>query len=213
MEKLSNASAEILRQELDRELKGRKVDLTIGTAVYEGNAKQWRFQDGNFVSYDRSDSTRYRASSGIYSIHSPVRFKEWVFTEKEIPESPFDIVNAVKEKDDLPTVVIWELVSRNPGLAQRLKDIYMTVFWYRIAFPWACFLAVFLGIPLATKNERTGSLMAIITAVCLIVVYIVVAQIFLVLGKNGTLWPWFAGLAPTIGFIAAGAWRILRDKN
>ena len=55
--------------------------------------------------------------------------------------------------------------------------------------------------------------MAIITAVGLIVVYIVVAQIFLVLGKNGTLWPWFAGLAPTIGFIAAGAWRILRDKN
>lgn len=213
VEKLSSASPDELRQELRKELVGRKVDLTIGTAVYENEARQWRFKDGNFVSYDRSNSTRYRASSGIYSIHAPVKFNEWVFPETEIPESPFDIVNAVKEKDDLPTVVIWELVSRNPGLAQKLKDIYMTVFWYRIAFPWACFLAVFLGIPLATKNERTGSLMAIITAVCLIVVYIVVAQVFLVLGKNGTLWPWFAGLAPTIGFIAAGAFRILRDKN
>ena len=212
-EKLSNAAPDELRQELAKELVGRKVDLTIKVAVYDNKAGQWHFKDGSFVSYDRNDSTRYRASTGIYSIHSPVRFEEWVFPAKEIPESPFDIVNAVKEKDELPTVVIWELVSRNPGLAKRLKDVYMTVFWYRVAFPWACFLAVFLGIPLATKNERTGSLMAIIFAIVLIVVYIVIAQVFLVLGKGGILWPWFAGLAPTIGFIVAGALRILRDKN
>ena len=56
-------------------------------------------------------------------------------------------------------------------------------------------------------------LILIISAVMLIVVYIVVAQVFQVLGKGGILWPWFAGLAPTIGFIIAGALRILRDKN
>ena len=198
---------------LEKELSGRKVDLEIAEAVYDSDRKQWIFRNGNFISYDRSDSTRYRASSGVYSVHSPISFKEWVFAADEIPESPFDIVNAVKEKDELPTVVIWELVSRNPGLAKRLKDVYMTVFWYRVAFPWACFLAVFLGIPLATKNERTGSLMAIISAVILIVVYIVVAQVFQVLGKGGILWPWFAGLAPTIVFISAGAWKILSDRN
>ena len=95
----------------------------------------------------------------------------------------------------------------------RVHSIYMTVFYYRLAFPWACFLAVFLGIPLATKNERTGSLMAIITAVGIIVIYIVVAQVFLVLGKGGILNPVFAGLAPTAGFILAGAARIFFDRN
>jgi lipopolysaccharide export LptBFGC system permease protein LptF len=89
----------------------------------------------------------------------------------------------------------------------------MTVFYFRLAFPWACFLAVFLGIPLATKNERTGSLLAVITAVVLIVAYIVVAQIFQVLGKGGIIPPLFAGLAPTLAFILCGAWRLLTDGN
>ena len=89
----------------------------------------------------------------------------------------------------------------------------MTVFYYRLAFPWACFLAVFLGIPLATKNERTGSLLAIITAVVVIVAYIVIAQIFQVLGKSGFVNPVVAGLAPTAAFIICGAWRLLTDRN
>lgn len=135
------------------------------------------------------------------------------FPKNEIPEATNDILNAVKEKDDLPTWVIWDLVQRSPNMAERVKSIYMTVFYYRLAFPWACFLAVFLGIPLATKNERTGSLLAIITAMVIIVVYIVVAQVFLVLGKAGILNPMFAGLAPTAAFIACGAWRIYHDRN
>ena len=109
--------------------------------------------------------------------------------------------------------VILEIVQRNPKLPRRIKNIYMTVFYYRLAFPWACFLAVFLGIPLATKNERTGSLLAVITAVVIIVAYIVIAQIFQVLGKGGFIPPVVAGLAPTLAFIAYGAWRLVTDRN
>ena len=98
-------------------------------------------------------------------------------------------------------------------MPDRVKSIYATLFYYRLAFPWACFLAVFLGIPLATKNERTGSMLAIVSAIGVIVVYIVVAQVFLVLGKGGHVNPALAGLMPTIGFIGYGVWRILGDRN
>ena len=91
-------------------------------------------------------------------------------------------------------------------------SIYETVLYYRLAFPWSCFLAVFLGIPLATRNERTGSMMAIISAIALIVIYIVVAQLFLMLGKSGALNPMLCGLAPTIAFIIAGAIKISHDR-
>ena len=89
----------------------------------------------------------------------------------------------------------------------------MTLFFYRISFPWACLIAVFLGIPLATKNERTGSLMAIISAVVVIVAYIVVAQVFMILGKGGIIPPFIAGTLPTLGFIAYGVWRVFFDRN
>ena len=105
------------------------------------------------------------------------------------------------------------MLKRNPNMPPRARAIYETVFFYRIAFPWASFLAVFLGIPLAVKNERTGSMLAIISAIVLIVVYIVAAQLFLMLGKAGLVDPLVAGLAPTIAFIVVGTWRLLADRN
>ncbi len=202
-----------LEQAIYKELRGRKVDFQADSVTYDSEEESWSFRNGSFVSYDRSDETQFEASRGTSAMHDEISFDELVFDSSEIPETPDDIVNSIKEKDDLPTWVIWDLVQRNPNMAERVKSIYMTVFFYRLAFPWACFLAVFLGIPLATKNERTGSLMAIITAVVIIVVYIVVAQVFLVLGKGGLLNPVFAGLAPTAAFIFCGIWRVLHDRN
>ncbi|MCQ2379517.1 MAG: LptF/LptG family permease [Victivallaceae bacterium] len=200
------------RDALIKVLRGRKVDFFAKTAFYDSAKHMWVFRNGNFSSYDLNDETIYEASRGTITLHPDISYKEIVFLSKDVPETPFDIINAIKEKDDLPTADIYRLVQRNPDMAQRVKDIYMTIFYYRLAFPWSCFLAVFLGIPLATKNERTGSLIAIITAVAMIVVYIVVAQIFLVLGKAGALPPVLAGTLPTIGFIAFGIWRATVDK-
>ncbi|MDR0931585.1 MAG: LptF/LptG family permease [Victivallales bacterium] len=206
-------SREEREKRIRRELLGRKVDFFAAEASYNPGKAEWTFHNGIFTSYDRNDKLEITAGTGISAIHDQIPFTVLHFGQDKIHESPNDILNAIKEKDDLPTWVIWNLVRRTPDIADRVKAIYMTVFYYRLAFPWACFLAVFLGIPLATKNERTGSLMAIITAVIIIVIYIVTAQVFLVLGKGGILSPIFAGLAPTVAFIAFCAYRIYHDRN
>ncbi|MBO5644183.1 MAG: LptF/LptG family permease [Lentisphaeria bacterium] len=202
-----------MEQTVIKLLDGRKMDLHAKLISYDRKNKCWIFNDGSFVSYDRTDELRFEASRGTSVMHPDMKFQTLTFSSDMMPETPRDIMNSVKEKDELPTVVIAELVRRNPNMPERVKAIYMTVFFYRLAFPWACFLSVFLGIPLATKNERTGSLMAIITAVGLIVLYIVTAQIFLTLGKGGIINPVIAGLAPTLAFIGAGAWRLLSDRS
>lgn len=135
------------------------------------------------------------------------------FSRREIPESPDDILNAIKDEEELPSWVLWNTVRRTPMIPDKVRACYMTVFYYRLAFPWACFLAVFLGIPLATKNERSGSLLAIIMAVVIIVAYIVMAQVFLMLGKQEVLPPIVAGLAPTLAFIVYGYCKVFYDKN
>ncbi len=212
-EKLLRLPHKEMVQEMRKLLIERKLDIHAGEVEYFPDSGDWIFSNGSFVSYDRNDETRFEASRGTSAIHASIPFRRLRFSSREIPETPSDIINSIKEKDDLPTLEIWRLLKRNPHLPDRVKAIYETVFYYRLAFPWACFLAVFLGIPLATKNERTGSMLAIVSAIGVIIVYIVVAQIFLVLGKGGHVNPALAGLMPTIGFICYGAWRILGDRN
>lgn len=196
-----------------RMLLDRKIDFNVKEVSFDRKKREWTFRNGSFVSYDRIEESIFISSRGTMLLHDDLPFTELRFSAEEIPEKPTDILNAVKEKDNLSTPVIWQILRNNPNLPERSRCIYETVFFYRLAFPWSCFLAVFLGIPLATKNERTGSMLAIISAVGLIVVYIVVAEIFLILGKSGILNPLLCGLAPTIAFIAAGAWKILHDRN
>lgn len=212
-ERLLTLSGKEMSDAMKRLLDERKLDIHAAKVTFFPETGEWLFEQGSFVSYDRNDETRFEASRGTSAIHASIPFAKLRFTKQEIPETPTDIVNSIKEKDDLPTIVIWDLLRRNPNMPERVRVIYETVFFYRLAFPWACFLAVFLGIPLATKNERTGSMLAIISAVGVIIVYIVVAQVFLVLGKGGMVNPMLAGLMPTIGFIGYGVWRILCDKN
>ena len=202
-----------IRSELSKLLRNRKLDIQAAEVKYFPKTGDWVFRNGTFISYDRNDETPFAESRGTIACHDPIAFKELRFSAAEIPETPVDIVNSVKEKDDLPTWEILRLLRRNKNMHDRVRSIYKTNFFFRLAFPWACFLAVFLGIPLATKNERTGSMLAIISAIGVVIVYIVVAQIFRVLGKNGYINPALAGLLPTIGFIGYGVWRTLCDRN
>ncbi len=184
-----------------RDGKTMEWDISAQRAVYDAKTG-WTFYNVIRTPYSRDGLMQKR----------PVRHRIMQFSRAELPESADDIVNAVKDEEELPTWVIWSIVHRNQDIAQRMREIYMTVFYYRLAFPWACFLAVFLGIPLATKNERSGSLLAIIMAVVIIVAYIVVAQIFLVLGKQGLLPAPVAGLMPTIVFLIYGYCKVFYHK-
>lgn len=179
-----------------------EYDLSAARAVWRDN-RGWRFDNVRTTGYSRDG---VMPKPGVFQ---PVQS----FALSRIPEGPFELANTMKDEEELPTWVLWRTVHNNPAMPERMKSVYMTVFFYRLAFPWACFLAVFLGVPLATKNERSGSLLAIILAVLLIVVYIVIAQVFLVLGKRELLPPLVAGLAPTIAFIVYGYCKVFYDKS
>jgi lipopolysaccharide export system permease protein len=163
----------------------------------------WTFYNGALTPYSHDGlmpkSTEY--------------FKKINKTRQEIPEIPENILNTVKSKDDLPSWVIWRMVNNTKNMAPRCKAILMSIFYNRLAFPWSCFLAVFLGIPLATKNERSGIMFSIITAIAVIVAYIIISQALLILGKQGLLAPIVAGLFPTVAFLVYGWYTVIRNHS
>ena len=97
-------------------------------------------------------------------------------------------------------------------MPDNLRQSLLTVLFYRLSFPLSCVMAAFLGIPLATRNERSGIMMSIITAVGIIIAYVVISQVFMVLGRRGIINAFIAGAAPTIVFIAYGMWRVFKQR-
>jgi lipopolysaccharide export LptBFGC system permease protein LptF len=165
--------------------------------------KGWTFRDGLLTEYTKD---------GFMPL-SPKKFKEYSKNLEELPETPEEIMNAVKPPEDLPVWTIWKILNNTKDMDPKCRNVYSTIFYYRIAFPWACFLAVFLGVPLAAKNERAGIFQSIIIAIVVIVVYQMASEIFLVLGKRGLLPAIFAGLFPTLAFIGYGWYNIVRQQS
>jgi len=182
----------------------KSLDWEITAKIASFSEKQgWTFYKGAYTPYSHD---------GLMAKHTEY-FKKLNKNREEIPEVPENILNTVKSKDELPSWVIWRMVTTTKGMAPRCKAILMSVFYSRLALPWACFLAVFLGIPLATKNERSGIMLSIIVAIAVIVVYIIVSKALLILGKQELLDPMVAGLLPTVAFLVYGWYTVIRNQS
>ena len=144
---------------------------------------------------------------------NPEKFAELEISEKEIPEDPDKIANEIKTPEELPSWVIYNILKENTSMVPSLRNVYKTLLYYRLAFPMVCFLCVFLGLPLAAKNERGGIFLSIITAVAVIVVYQLFTEVFLVLGKKGFVPPIVGGLAPTVAFLLYGWFFVIRKAG
>lgn len=162
--------------------------------------KGWEFRKVTLTPYSISDLPG-----------NPEKFEVLHKSIDEIPETPEEIYNAVKLPEDLPSLTILKIITNTKNMAQSYKNKYYTILFERMAFPWSCFLAVFLGIPLAGKNERSGIFKAVILAVVVIVVYQLTSNIFVILGKQGYIPAIIAGLAPTLGFLAYGWYNVKRQ--
>jgi len=176
-------------------------DMTAEDGVY--TPQGWMFKNVKKTPY----------SELIHIPGGEQRFKELSFSSAQIPETPENIKNAVRPPEELSSLAILSILHDNTHMVKSLRNVYTTILYYRLAFPWICFLCVFLGLPLAAKNERAGIFMSIVTAVGAIVVFQMLTEIFLVLGKQGYVPPIIGGLGPTIVFLIYSYFGVIRKLN
>jgi lipopolysaccharide export system permease protein len=163
----------------------------------------WEFTDGQLSVFDTENNLP----------GPPKKFKRKTISIEHFPESPRDIMIAVKEIEDLASWEIYEILYKTRNMPAKRKALYMTTLYYRLSFfPWACLVAAFLGVPLATKNERSGIFLSIIFAVLVIMGYIVMSAFCRLLGNTGYLPPIIAGTGPTVTLITYGWWNVIRQN-
>ncbi len=152
-------------------------------------------------------------STGGFLPKPPITQESMQFSLDAIPEDPHTISVSVRNAAELPCWTIFDILMNTENMAKRSSNIYWTIFFYRLAFPWASLIAVFLGVPLATKNERSGIMLAVISAVVVIVAFIVISEAFKLFGMQGVIPPVIAGLMPTLAFITYGWWNVYRNRT
>lgn len=217
----SDKKRDWLFQEFDAEGVQKNIILKIyvdGTGESEGRqvlsqdirAEEARFIEGKGWEFKGVLRTPY---SQFYLPGQPEELEKLTISRDEIPETPDNIINSIKPPEELPTWIIYDILQSSKNMAPTLRNIYTTIFYYRLAFPWVCFLCVFLALPLAAKNERSGIFTAITAAVGIIVLYQVMTEVFMLLGKQGVLPPIVGGLAPTVAFALYGWFFLIRKAG
>ena len=98
--------------------------MNIDKAEYKKHTG-WVFYDAVNTNYTADGLMPYK----------PQNISQIVFDRKDMPETPEDILNAIKDEEDLPSWVIWDILSSTENMSERLRNVYTTLFYYRLAFP------------------------------------------------------------------------------
>lgn len=196
---------------------GEQIGITI--KFYREDESLDRYLTAERGEYNKDSGwTFYEGSITPYSLSgfmpkSPEPFEAITIGYDQLPEDPHKIDISARSAVELPCWSILEILLNTENMSEKAKSIYWTVFFSRLSFPWASLIAVFLGIPLATKNVRSGIMLAVITSVVVIIAYIVVSEAFKLFGMQGVINPIVAGFAPTLAFIAYGWWSVRRNRT
>lgn len=185
-------------------------------------AEGWKFFDATLVKYKdialnedfRKDEKKARQTFVV-----PVTTKVSLLDKNSpdysslgtIIEDPEDIINTIKDPNEITTGDIMRRLAISKELDPLSKNTLKTELATRFAFPWVCILSVMVAVPIAGKNMRRGIMVSVISAVSVIIIYLTISQLFQILGNRGIIPPFIAGTLPTIG-LAIYAWKYI-NKN
>ena len=178
--------------------------LYAESAKYDPVKKGWHFYDCTYA----RQFDELGVNDGV-----PEKVEDKFMPSSEVPETPELIEKTIVLPEALPTSEIYHILRENQRMSPNVRNVYATLFWYRLAFPWVCFMCSFLALPLAAKNERSGIFTAIVTALIVVVIYQVMTEIMMIAGKNSYLPPFIAGTFPTIAFMVYGWFFLIRKSG
>ncbi|MBQ7403404.1 MAG: LptF/LptG family permease [Lentisphaeria bacterium] len=193
-------------------LKYYSMDDTTGTRIrkmdWELIAEKAKYDPARGWVFYNVRQTKYIPFAG------PAReYKELVYGHDVIHETESQIQNAVKPPEDLSSADLIGILRNNKHMAKSLKNMYETLLYYRLSFPFVCLLCVCLGLPLAVKNERSGIFLSIIAAVAAIVVFQTLTEIFLIMGQQGMVPPLVGGVGPMFAFLLYSYFGVIRKSS
>ncbi|NUN92419.1 MAG: YjgP/YjgQ family permease [Verrucomicrobiae bacterium] len=173
--------------------KGNQIRISAASGVYRNGF--WTFE--NVILYD------YRLPP---SDPASLR-KEAAYEARDFTESPKHLVARSRKPKRIPTDELWENLRYASRLPPKLAAIYRCEFHGRLAYPLACLVVIFIGVPFGVIGQRRSAFLAVVNALLVFFGYMLATQVLLVLGQSGRIPALVATWLPNLIFTLAGLWR------
>ena len=186
-------------RQLDRvEIHQRKPDGTALLELYAQSATwtngQWWFYEADVYDHAQPHDQRVSVTATNFPAFS---------------EPPNRLALEGREPDQLRTRELRQQIAHRTFR----MVAYQVELQRRYAFPWMCLIVIWLGFPLGVQTSRRGgALLGVGTALGLVVVFFLVMNIALALGKGERIPPIVAAWLPNALFAGIGAVLLWRNR-
>lgn len=175
-------------------------ELRAAKAYHEdGTPGHWVFLEGTLSRFDEDGGLPETEES--FERHDA----------HELRESPEQIVNSLRPAEELAVGEIRAMLAAQRHLPVATRNVFRTIMWHRLSFPFSCVVAVLLGVSLSIAQEG-DALKGFAMAVGIMILYYLFSQILVLLGKAGMMPPLLAGCLPTLFFGGWGGWDLYRKR-
>jgi lipopolysaccharide export system permease protein len=162
-------------------------------AVYDQRLRQWTLFRGMVVEFNREGD-----------IVNKELFQGGGRVITDFTETPWRIASSQLEAQNLSIPELHEYLRFNADFPEAQLAPYKTNLADRWAFPWSCFVVVFIAAPLGIVFSRRGVLAGVAASLFIFFIMILVRYLFLALGKGGRLDPLVAAWLPNAAFLGVG---------
>lgn len=129
-----------------------------------------------------------------------------------VKEKPIDFMQVYKEPEEMSYDELSAYISRL-GSRGAPTDKLMVELYLKLAVPFANFIVILIGAPLAIQSQRSGMALGFAVAVLLGFTLWGLLAVFRALGQSGDLSPFMAAWIPDISFGLLGGFMMLRSRS
>jgi lipopolysaccharide export system permease protein len=111
---------------------------------------------------------------------------------------------------DIPITEILTYLRFHPNPSESDARLLYTKLHERLAAPWACVVAVLIGIPFAAGSGRRNVFVGVASSLSLCVAYLLLQRLGSALSLAGFAPPWLGAWLPNMSFATLGLWLMAR---
>jgi len=178
------------------------------TVEWELRADSARYEDGSWE-FVKACITQYSAED---MLPTGPEERHTLYCDPRVNEPPQRILNSLRPAEELSARELFRLMRADPLMPPTTRNVFTTLFWYRICFPFSCLMAGFVGVAMSITRERGSALRGFAGAIGIIFLYHATSQFLLLLAKTGRLPPIIGGSLGTLGFIGWGVYDLYRKR-